>query len=219
MNTKRMKVIIHTVHKPPGTICFLNAPLADLTHQCLKDIEKLILFYFLLLQIYIYSTGGCDTDSCLPNKVTVFNICCQHSEIRQNSWAMSDLGMLWSKLCPIIFNVLFLLYMTYTSLMPSPAYETLLSWKHIRILSTISIFHVKNVNVPFRIQSKLINEPFAPRNSTIFMNIYSRFIPSISKCMYLILLLPHLYQIENVFHESQSFHLATNLVDYMDVNF
>ena len=31
-----------TVHKPHGTICFLNAPLAEFTHQCLKNSHKSI---------------------------------------------------------------------------------------------------------------------------------------------------------------------------------
>ena len=32
----------YTVHKPRGTICFLNAPLAEFTHQSLKNCNKSI---------------------------------------------------------------------------------------------------------------------------------------------------------------------------------
>ena len=103
-----------TVHKPRGTICFLKAPLAEFTHQCLKNSKKSIFGHDIFYSngsmkkcIISWTVGGCDPKSCLSNKVTIFNICSQHSEIRQNSWTMSVyLEMFWSKLHLIIFILL-----------------------------------------------------------------------------------------------------------------
>ena len=74
---------------------------------------------------------------------------------------------------------------------PSPTYETFYSWKHVRILGTRSIFYVENVKAPFRIQSKVINEPFAKtqlhylyERVGLFLQLYSYY-----TCMYLGLLI------------------------------
>ena len=118
-----------TVHKPRGTICFLNAPLAEFTHQCLKNSNKSIFGHdnfssngFIQRFIISRTVGGCDRDSYLFNKVTIFKICGQYPEIRQNSWAMSVYqGMLWSKLHLIIFILLSFLSSLYCVCIPYPS--------------------------------------------------------------------------------------------------